>query len=405
MHPPSTTSKPLPDDLSTATNSVALPAGVQSALSALSSLLTSLSPRASAALRSAGRSRLARKVEALPNEASLVLSLSQADLPTGSVALGLSHIALTISHIHQRNFEDAVSCADHALIMLGSNLATCALELIVELEKAKVLPEPLTLSARLGMEKPMMLAEVCEFDGNVVAEVDAHMCSVPEFSTRFFQQDRPVVLRGVAQSWRGVTRWADAQYLVNCGGHRHVPIERRMKGRAMKEEIVTFHQVLVDMLRLSTDNSTDTIHEESIYLAQHALFEQIVSLKEDIDVPKFVQAGGREKADVVNAWIGSKGSGSSLHFDSADNILVQVVGEKVVRLAPYDMGPLFGQTEADENVAPVDIENVDREKWPRFKEVRGALVRLQPGDGLYMPAKYWHWVKALTTSISVNFWF
>lgn len=30
---------------------------------------------------------------------------------------------------------------------------------------------------------------------------------------------------------------------------------------------------------------------------------------------------------------------------------------------------------------------------------------LAPGDMLFMPKSYWHYVRSLTTSCSVNFWF
>ncbi len=34
----------------------------------------------------------------------------------------------------------------------------------------------------------------------------------------------------------------------------------------------------------------------------------------------------------------------------------------------------------------------------------GRETVLGPGDGLYIPARHWHYVRALSPSISVNFW-
>ena len=59
---------------------------------------------------------------------------------------------------------------------------------------------------------------------------------------------------------------------------------------------------------------------EVAYIAQHPLFDQLPSLKEDFEQPELM--GG--EAVQMNAWVGTQGTVTPLHFDSYDNFLAQV---------------------------------------------------------------------------------
>lgn len=58
------------------------------------------------------------------------------------------------------------------------------------------------------------------------------------------------------------------------------------------------------------------------YLAQHPLFDQIPALLDDISP---VVPGVGAKPKILNAWIGSSGTITSLHTDEDDNIFCQVL--------------------------------------------------------------------------------
>ena len=47
--------------------------------------------------------------------------------------------------------------------------------------------------------------------------------------------------------------------------------------------------------------------------------------------------------------------------------------------------PLWGQSQ-------VDFEAVDTERFPRFADARAYYALLQPGDTLYLPPFWWHYV-------------
>ncbi|GJP54086.1 hypothetical protein CLOM_g13200 [Closterium sp. NIES-68] len=184
------------------------------------------------------------------------------------------------------------------------------------------------------------------------------------------------------------------------------------------------------------------------YLAQHMLFEQIPILRADIDIPPYCwlrapaphsqsheddrddtggsTEGSRKEEDekvgrkeegeekegeegedpVVNAWFGPAGTLTPLHHDPCHNLFAQVVGCKYVRVySSREDHLLYAHTEKMlSNSSQVDVDAVDGCAFPLFPLAPFWDVLLAPGDLLYIPPRYWHYVKATQPSCSVSFW-
>jgi len=146
------------------------------------------------------------------------------------------------------------------------------------------------------------------------------------------------------------------------------------------------------------------------YLAQHLLLTQIPELRGDIAVPHYVALGCLR---TVNVWMGTAGTVTALHYDEDDNFLAQVAGFKYVRLyAPKEdarlyatQAPRAGSASHGASFSPVRVERPDSEAHPQFTEAPYEETILGPGDMLFIPKRTWHYVRSLTTSLSVNFWF
>ena len=61
-------------------------------------------------------------------------------------------------------------------------------------------------------------------------------------------------------------------------------------------------------------------------------------------------------------------------------------------------------TTAQGNVSAVDVEAPDLDAHPLFAGARAWDAVLGPGDVLVIPARWWHYVRSLTVSASINFW-
>jgi lysine-specific demethylase 8 len=213
---------------------------------------------------------------------------------------------------------------------------------------------------------------------------------------------------------------------------------------------------------LETNKSTNGSAEKSPttdqlpqtgYLAQHDLFAQIPSLRADISIPDYcysdpplstpsnVKPLPKLEDPLLNAWFGPAGTISPLHTDPYHNILAQLVGYKYIRLYAPNQTEKLHPRGIDENgidmsnTSQVDLneafslvpelspwsnregragEETDadgvskkefEERFPEFRDAEYVEGVLGPGDLLYIPVGWWHYVTSLTPSFSVSFWF
>merc|ERR1712071_179753 len=128
-------------------------------------------------------------------------------------------------------------------------------------------------------------------------------------------------------------------------------------------------------------------------------------------------------------WFGPYGTVSPLHYDPLDNLYMQMVGSKHILLyAPSDsMGNntdkysdfddhdqdyhkdsnwyYAGANGEQYNTSPINVEDPDLNLYPNFARAPPAMEGIvNPGDVVYIPKKWWHHVRSLKTSISVNTW-
>ena len=77
------------------------------------------------------------------------------------------------------------------------------------------------------------------------------------------------------------------------------------------------HSFMQNFMQPSVESHPDA---EVAYIAQHPLIDQMPSLLSDFDQPDLMSGTAMQ----MNAWIGTKGTVTPLHFDSYDNFLAQV---------------------------------------------------------------------------------
>ncbi|PRQ35274.1 putative [histone H3]-lysine-36 demethylase [Rosa chinensis] len=56
------------------------------------------------------------------------------------------------------------------------------------------------------------------------------------------------------------------------------------------------------------------------------------------------------------------------------------------------------------NSSQVDLDNIDEKEFLELQDLEFLDCILEEGDMLYIPPKWWHYVRSLTTSMSVSFW-
>lgn len=245
----------------------------------------------------------------------------------------------------------------------------------------------------------------------------------------------PLIIPDLLTGWGAMneTSWRDVNYLLSqtLGGRRQVPIEigRSYVDMGWGQDIMSFGKFL-DKYVLEGGSE-----REPGYLAQYELFRQIPRLRNDIQIPDYCWvetpahpthiAKDQPKLEEpsLNAWFGPAKTITPLHTDGYHNLLCQVVGTKYVRLySPHcteilkpredeggvdmsntsslDIGVIEGWDERNEDMSEQELK-YQREA---LQDVDYFECILEPGDTLLIPMGWWHYVRSLSVSFSVSFW-
>ncbi|XP_059278470.1 lysine-specific demethylase JMJ30-like isoform X2 [Lycium ferocissimum] len=327
-------------------------------------------------------------------------------VPVWRDAYSMACIHLAKLHYAAGEFTQAIKALDMGLIMGGMMLRD---ELNLAIRKAskkarsdlgeKGESEIKFVSEEINVAEVQQLLPFKSLSCTLVGKRSA--LSLEAFLRDHYLSGSPVVIRDSMDHWPAKNKWNDMNYLRRVAGFRTVPVEvgKNYLCPEWKQELITFSEFL-ERIR-----SNDTTSVETTYLAQHQLFDQIQELRQDIVIPDYCFTGGGEIRS-LNAWFGPAGTVTPLHHDPHHNILAQVVGKKYVRLYPASLSDeLYPHSETMlTNSSQVDLDNIDETEFPKILDLEFQDCILEEGEMLYIPPKWWHYVRSLTPSFSVSFW-
>ncbi|CAF4897912.1 unnamed protein product [Pieris macdunnoughi] len=234
-----------------------------------------------------------------------------------------------------------------------------------------------------------------------VINIDLIKCpSMERFYTDYIMQEKPVILEECMTHWPALSKWTDSNYFIKLAGLRTISIEigKEYTDSEWTQKLITMKE-FIETYIYQNKGATG-------YLAQYPLFAQIPELHEDIIEPEYCSFAETDDGVNIMAWYGPKGTVSPLHHDPTKNLLAQVVGEKRIYLfSPKDSENLYPyDSELLDNTARVDPRSPDLNKYPKYQDAKAYYCVLKPGQMLFIPPKWWHFVESLSISFSVSFW-
>ncbi|HEX2533016.1 MAG TPA: cupin-like domain-containing protein, partial [Chitinophagaceae bacterium] len=215
-----------------------------------------------------------------------------------------------------------------------------------------------------------------------------------EFQRRFYEPQKPVVIKDLAKEWPAFHKW-NWDYFKQLVGNQRVALYNNVKSDAYTpintaDDYKTFGEYI------------DTIRQGPaawrIFLFN--IFDHAPGLVQDFTWPEHLMKGFVKKYPML--FVGGATSITHMHFDiDLSNILhTQFAGRKRVLLFPFsEQHKLYRKP--FEVLSLADFSHyyeegtIDYEAFPALKRARGYEVILEHGDTLFMPAGFWHHMEYL----------
>ncbi|XP_067405738.1 HSPB1-associated protein 1 isoform X2 [Emydura macquarii macquarii] len=154
------------------------------------------------------------------------------------------------------------------------------------------------------------------------------------------------------------------------------------------------------------DSSKYWAYADYKYIAR--IFEDKTEIFKDVMWSDFGFPGRNGKESTL--WIGSAGANTPCHLDSYGcNLVLQIQGRKKWHLFPPGDTTFLYPTripyEESSIFSKVNIVNPDLKHFPQFRKAHAHVVTLHPGQVLFVPRHWWHYVETIDSiTVSINSW-
>ncbi len=222
--------------------------------------------------------------------------------------------------------------------------------------------------------------------------------SAEEFFNHYWATNTPVILTDMVPAWPAFRRWSPAYFREHFGD---VEIEYE-GGRSDDPEYDINYRAHRRFARFSEylDRITSSDPGNDLYLIannQNLARPGLQPLFDDLCLPPGY-FDERHLASGSALWLGPAGTVTSLHHDTSNILLCQVVGRKRLRLGAPDDPVLLASARGV--YSRLDPEASGSVQTPGMA-ANFYDVELAAGEALFLPVGWWHHVRALDLSISV----
>lgn len=218
------------------------------------------------------------------------------------------------------------------------------------------------------------------------------------FQKEYYSKQIPCVFTDFTQNW-GIRDW-DYDYLKKVAGNDLVQVYGSAYESGQTLDTYTKpkkEMPFSDYLDLMAENKE---MDERLFLFD--IFKNHPDLVEQIDNPDL----GVNLLKYRFSFFGTKNSATRMHFDIdySNVFLSHFMGRKHVLL--FDREQAFNLYQIPFTThSLVDFSKIGdpeySEKFPNLKKLEGYETVLEPGETLYMPSGYWHYITYVDSSFSV----
>jgi hypothetical protein len=216
------------------------------------------------------------------------------------------------------------------------------------------------------------------------------------FINHYVNPQRPLVIEDLTRDWKARRLWS-FEYFKSIAGDVEVPLydSKPITSKYMYNEPQA-KMKLSEYIDLLQKKPTDL----RIFLFN--LIKERPVLQDHIQTPKL---GFRILKSLPFLFVGGQDSKVFMHhdIDYANILHIHLYGEKrCLIFPPSETKYLYKVPNSLKTNDSIDFSNPDFDKFPALKFAKGYAAELHPGDILYMPEGYWHYMHYKTAGFSIS---
>ena len=266
--------------------------------------------------------------------------------------------------------------------LAGHPLLTGAREIARDARRLSLVQRLLTLQASLA--------------ANPSAIERRSLPAADEFFDRYLATSTPVVFTDLVTRWQAFESWSPAAFKQRFGNALLSMTDGRESDPLYdaRTEVHTRPITMADFVdRVLASGASNDFY--MVAKNRNIRQPELAPLFDEIWLPEgWFEAHALSGSSAL--WFGPAGTVTPLHYDSSSILFCQVFGRKqLIMASPLEVGLLEG---AHHMYSAVDPE---RANHPGRGQVTFKRIVLEPGEALFIPAGWWHHVRALDVSISL----
>ncbi len=225
--------------------------------------------------------------------------------------------------------------------------------------------------------------------------------SSEEFLEQYYAANRPVVLTDCLKDWKAMDWTPD--YLKERFGYLNIAVQTNRQSDKHYERYKNNHREnkslaeYVDMVKSAGKTNDFYLTANDSAVGNRPLLE---ALQPDMQ-PTLPYLDRTAKDSTGFFWFGPAGTVTPLHHDLTNNLMVQLVGSKRVKLINAIQQPRMANNW--HCFSDIDLDNIDYVRFPELKNVNIIDVILKAGEVLFIPVGWWHHVTGLEVSMTFTF--
>jgi hypothetical protein len=217
------------------------------------------------------------------------------------------------------------------------------------------------------------------------------------FKREYFDKQRPLVIRNLAASFPAGKKWTLDFLRSHCGDVEIDLFDNGKKDRSSSafttpDVTMPFHEYL-DVIEKGEPTN--------LRMFLFNMFKCKPELRDDFPCPDFFRS---VIGKIGFMFFGSREAKVRVHqdIDMSCVLLTQFSGYKRVVLVAPQYSELMYRLPFN-TYSLVDLDAPDLEKYPGLRYIQASECILGPGDALFMPSGYWHYITYLDGGFAVSY--